>query len=139
MLCYVQCFHIFKVMIRMLTNKTRMIQFRNAVTDFSASVNDNITITKVIVGTESTRLEMTPLSVTKVRNAMQKYKEHVNGTENTIVTNEQIIIDGTIFIVLETKRDMGLFASKENNYVIVQGVYPSLEKGHYQLYGEKRW
>jgi phosphopantetheine adenylyltransferase len=41
--------------------------------------------------------------------------------------------------VVETKRDMGLFASKENNYVIVQGVYPSLEKGHYQLYGEKRW
>lgn len=114
------------------------IQYRDAITEFSASITDNITITKVIVGTETTRLEMTPLSITKVRNAVQKYRKHVNVSENTIVFDDQVVINGTVFIVLETKRDLGVFAPKENNYVIVKGVYPCLEKGQYQLYGEHR-
>jgi len=128
---------------RMSKNNTAIaetcVQVRDAVTGASASLNDNITVTKVIVGTETTRLEMTPLSVTRVRTAMQKYREHVNGSENTIVTDDQVVIDGSIFIVLETKRDFGLFAARDSNYIIVKGVYPHLEKGQYQLYGEQRW
>lgn len=116
----------------------KCLKVRNTVTAINASLNDDIVITKVIVGNETTRLEMTPTSVTKIRSAIDKHRQHVNGTENSIVTHDQVIIDKAIYIVLETKRDFNLLAGGNTNYIIIDGVHPYFRKGEYQLYGEQR-
>ena len=116
----------------------KCIKVRNIANEINACLDDEITITKVIVGLESTRLEMTPASITKIRNAIEKQRHHVNGSENCITTHDQVVINGGIYYVLETKRDFGLFAGGNTNYIVVNGVHPHFKKGEYQLYGEHR-
>ena len=116
----------------------KYVKVRNLVNEVMADASDDISITKVIVGTETTRLEMNPTCVSKIRNSIEKQRQHINSSENTIVTCDQVVINGVIYNVLETKRDFSLFAGGNSNYIVVKGVHPHFRKGVYLLYGEQR-
>jgi hypothetical protein len=112
----------------------KCVTVRNIVHDINACMTDDITITKVIVGVETTRLEMTATSITKIRNAIEKQRQHINSSELTIVTHDQIVINNVIYIVSETKRDFGLFAGGNSNYIVVKGVFPHFKPFCMSLY-----
>jgi hypothetical protein len=71
-----------------------------------SSLFSSISIHKVVFTEDgNTKLEMTALAITKIRETKKS----------------KIELDGKQYNIVSTKRDLGLFAGSKNNFVIIEG------------------
>lgn len=78
----------------------------------------SITIHKVVAMDDgNTKLEMSALAITKIRESEKN----------------KICLDGNLYNILSTKRDLGLFAGSKNNYIVIEGKHNIVPKS-YELF-----
>ncbi len=66
-----------------------------------------ITVSKTVKESGNTKLEMNAVSITKIRES----------------NKTKIQFGDQIYNIINTKRDMGLFAGSKNNYIIIEGTH----------------
>ena len=82
-----------------------------------AIFGSNIKIRKVVMLENSTKLEMDCLAITKIRDA----------------NKTKIQLGGAVYDIIETKRDLGLFAGSKGNYIVVAGAHTEITCGAHPL------